>query len=130
MAQLIGLAFALACLLFTLSLPLGGATFAKSLRKAALFLFILALGPSLFFGALKESLGASGSGSTSAGPTDVLAALGGLALLSVGAYIALQVRKRSRRGERNAMTDFYNQRSTGKRPVRREDQEGPGFPLF
>lgn len=132
MGQLIGLAFALACLLFTLSLPLGGlgaGDLAKSLKRTSLFLFVLALGPSLFFGALKEAVGSSASGSASSGSTNPLAVIGGLALLCGGAYLALQIRKRTGRSKGDAMSDYFQQRSSGKRPVRREDEERSRFPF-
>lgn len=129
--ELVGSAVALACLLFVLSLPLSTTAFGKTLRAWAGFLFVLAIGPSLFFGALKQTVGPGGTGA--AGPSfgvgDALAGIGVLALLSVGAYVALQVRSRTGGAKRDAMADYFSRRSSGKEPVvrRRSDEDDGEF---
>lgn len=124
MAGFVGFALAGACLLFVLSLPLGKAPVAGALRRWAGVLFVLALGPSLFVGISGGAgLPSSGGGIEAA---DVLAAIGGIGLLSLAAFAALQVRGRFRRGNRDAMSDYFSQRSTGKRPVERDDEPRGG----
>jgi hypothetical protein len=126
MTNVAGVAIALACLLFVLSLPLSATGFGKTLRMWAGFLFVLALGPSLFFGALKQTVGGDGGNASNAGVGDVLAAIGVLAILSVAAYVALQVRSRKGGAKRDAMADFFSRKSSGKEPIarRRDDDEG------
>lgn len=125
MGHLLGFALAAACLLFTLSLPIGGTAFAGKLRRVAGFLFILAIGPSLFFGLLQQAAVSPGvsPGGSGASATDVLAGIGGCALLSLGAYITLRVRSRLSGEKRDAMGEYFRQRSAGKRPVEREEGE-------
>jgi hypothetical protein len=123
--ELVGSAVALACLLFVLSLPLSATGFGKTLRMWAGFLFVLVLGPSLFFGALKQTVGGGGRNASNVGLGDVLAAIGVLAILSVAAYVALQVRSRKGGTKRDAMADFFSRKSSGKEPVaRRDDDDG------
>ncbi|MCK6682055.1 MAG: hypothetical protein L6R30_06505 [Thermoanaerobaculia bacterium] len=124
MDHILGLALAAACLLFTLSLPFSGTAFAGTLRRWAGFLLLLAFGPSLFFGVLQQAVvspGVSAGGGTSA--TDVLAGIGGFALLSLGAYVTLLVRSRLKGEKRDAMSDYFRQRSAGKRLVEREERD-------
>lgn len=127
--ELVGPVLALACLLFVLSLPLSTTAFGKTLRTWAGFLFLLAIGPSLFFGVLKQSAGPGGTGAAGSGlgVGDALAGIGALALLSVGAYVALQVRSRTGGAKRDAMADYFSRRSSGKEPVvRRRNDEDEG----
>ncbi len=132
MDQIIGLALAAGCLLFTLSLPLGGSSFAMTLRRWAGVLLLLAIGPSLFFGVLKQaavSPAMSGSAGSGAGAVDVLAGIGGFVLLSFGAYVALRIRSRMGGQKRDAMGDYFRQKSSGKRLVEREEGEDRNFPF-
>ena len=126
MATILPTILALSCLLFVLSLPLSTTGFGKTLRMWAGFLFVLALGPSLFFGALKQTVGGGGGNASNVGLGDVLATIGMLAILSVAAYIALQVRSRKGGAKRDAMADFFSRKSSGKEPVarRRDDDDG------
>ncbi len=128
--QLYGYALAAACFLLVLSLPFNGAEFARKLRRWAAFLFLAAIGPSIFFGLLKEAMPAGGPPTpvASTGSTNPLAVFGGFVLLSGAAYIFLKVRRLSSRKQRDAMGEFFTQRSSGKRPVERDDQGG-GFPF-
>lgn len=119
MATFLPSILALACLLFVLSLPVWATGFGKTLRMWAGFLFVLALGPSLFFGALKQATGGAGGNASSLSVGDVLAAIGALTLLSVAAYVTLQVRSRQGGTKRDAMADFFSRKSSGKEPVAR-----------
>lgn len=124
MGGIAGTAVALACLLFVLSLPVSATAFGKTLRMWAGFLFVLALGPSLFFGALKQTAGGTGGSASTVGLGGVLTGIGVLSILSVAAYVALQVRSRQGGTKRDAMADFFSRRSSGKEPVVRRNDDG------
>ncbi len=124
MAELVGLALAGACLLFVLSLPLGKGETATALRRWAGVLFVLALAPSLVTGIAGSGRSSAPTGSF--GVLDLLALVGGLGLASLAAWGALEIRTRLGRGKRDAMNDYFSQRSTGKRPVERDEEAGKG----
>ena len=124
MAEVVGLALAGACLLFVLSLPLGKGETATTLRRWAGVLFVLALAPSLVVGIAGSGTRPTTSGGF--GVVDALALVGGLGLAGLAAWGALEVRARFRRGKRDAMSDYFSQRSTGKRPVERDDDPRGG----
>ena len=84
---MIGLCLTGACLLFVVSLPLGGFVLGTMLRKWALSLLVLALAPAVLVSILREAVGSTGSAAPSGG--SVLAGIGFLAILSVGSYLVL-----------------------------------------
>ena len=124
MPELVGLALAGACVLFALSLPLGKLPAAATLRRWAGVLAVLAFGPALV-GAIAGTAPPRVPGEGGVSVVDVLAGIGGFALLSLAAWATLEARARLGRGKRDAMSDYFSQRSTGKRPVERDD-EPPG----
>lgn len=87
MSSMIGLCLTGACLLFVVSLPLGGFALGTMLRKWALSLLVLALAPAVLVSILREAVGSTGSAAPSGG--SVLAGIGFLAILSVGSYLVL-----------------------------------------
>lgn len=124
MSELVGFALAGACLLFALSLPLGKLPVAATLRRWAGVLAVLAFGPALV-GAIAGTAPPRVPGEGGVSVVDVLAGIGGFALVSLAAWATLEVRARLGRGKRDAMSDYFSQRSTGKRPVERDD-DPPG----
>lgn len=114
MAPLVRLSFVLACTFFVLSLPLGPA--GKGLRKAAAFLFLLALTPALVVGLATG--GAQGPG-WNAPDLDFLEWIGLFTVLSVTAAGILAIRKRLGRQGRDAWSEWVSQRSSGKQPIER-----------
>ncbi len=124
MAELVGLALAGACLLFVLSLPLGKGETGTALRRWAGVLFVVALAPALVSGI--AGFGRSPGTSGGVGVLDILALVGGLGLAGLAAWGALEIRARLGRGKRDAMSDYFSQRSTGKRPVERDDDPRNG----
>lgn len=92
MAWLISRLIALACVLFTASLPVSKTGAGSTLRRWAAFCFIAALVPSLFFG-LAQDVAPHATGA--AAILDVLGGVFFLVLLSAGAYLLLRFRRRS-----------------------------------
>ncbi|MEO6326515.1 MAG: hypothetical protein ABIT01_02045 [Thermoanaerobaculia bacterium] len=117
-ANLIGILIVAACLLFTLSLPISGTGFGKTLRQWALFCFIAALAPSVFVGACRQVAGTGGAGGAgeSVGCASMLGVLVALSLL---AFVILKVRALFNRPNGNGYgrSDHGGQRSPGKRSV-------------
>jgi hypothetical protein len=113
-------AFAAACLLFVVSLPIWKLPIAATLRRVAAALFLAALLPSLFFGVIAPASPSAGAGSSpassSSGP-NALEVIGALVLLSVVSYAILAIRKRLRTTSKDAWSEFVSLRSSGKRPV-------------
>lgn len=108
MSSLIGACLALGCILFTLSLPLGGLPLAKTIRRWALACFVLAFAPSVACSLAASTVGHSGAGAPS--PGGVLAGIGLLAVLSVVAYVILAVRGRISGGKRHAPDGRHDRR--------------------
>ncbi len=87
MSSLIGFCIVGSCVLLVLGLILGPTDAGKTLRRWALFLFVAALMPAFACGILQQAGVAGGGGPAS--PSSVLAVIGGLAILSVIAYVTL-----------------------------------------
>lgn len=99
MTTLIGACLTVATLLFVLSLPLGASAAGQALRRWAGVLFLAALAPSVACGLFAQAVGRGGGQPPSF--IGILAGIGVLAILSVGAYIVLAVRGRVRSKRRN-----------------------------
>jgi len=81
-----------AIVLFVLGLILGER--GAGLRRMAFVAFACALLPSLLGGLMRDTAGSPGT----AGDSNPFAIAGGAAVLAIGAYIALEVRKRLTKG--------------------------------
>jgi len=120
-ANLIGASLTIACILFAVSLPVSGTGLGRTLRRWALFCFVLALAPSVFVGACRQVAASTGG---SGGDVGGASLLGALAVLSVLAYAILKLRARFLRPTRDAWSDYVGQRSAGKRVVDDRDRAG------
>jgi len=98
-SSLIGACLALACILFAVSLPLGGLPVAKSIRRWALACFAAAIVPSV---ACNLAASAAGQAGGSSSPGGILTGIGLLAILAVIAYVILAVRGRVAGGRGHA----------------------------
>ncbi len=128
MSSIIGSLLALACILFTVSLPIGKTAAGRTLRQWAIACFLAAIVPSVACSIFHQA-SAGGPGGAAGG--DVLGLLGGVAVLSVLAYAVLKIRARFTRPTRDAWSELVGQRSSGKRLA--DDRERPRrdepFPL-
>lgn len=108
MSSIIGACLALGCILFTLSLPLGGLPVAKTIRRWALFCFLAAFAPSVACSLATSAVGHGSAGTPSAG--GVLAGIGLLAVASVVAYVILAVRGRIGAGAKSPADSWRDRR--------------------
>lgn len=108
MSSLIGACLALGCILFTLSLPLGGLPLAKTIRRWALACFVVAFAPSVACSLAASAVGHNGAGAPSAG--GVLGGIGLLAVVSVVAYVILAARGRITGGKRRVPDGRHDRR--------------------
>ncbi len=108
MATLIAGALSLACILFVLSLPISKSDAGTSLRRWALFCFLVAITPSVVVSLFREATG--GRGGVSAG--SVFGLVGFLAVIAVVAYLVLSAKglvggRRGEPGERGRARGGY-----------------------
>jgi hypothetical protein len=122
MATVISLCLAAAVALFVLSLPFGGLGIGKAMRRGALLFFLVAFLPALVSGLVLGGRGAVGGAGLG-----VLEGIGLLTVVSVGAYVALAIRRRLKPG-RDAWSQYVAQKSAGKQPLVGDD--GPDAGLF
>jgi hypothetical protein len=127
LSVLVEYSIAVACLLFVVSLPIAKLPIAGTMRRIAGALFLLAILPSLFFGLITPS---QGSGAAPSSPTNPLAMIGGLVVLSVTAYVILAIRKRLKKSPKDAWSEFVGLRSSGKRPVGSDPRTSHTSSLF
>lgn len=116
----VSLCFAVAVGTFVLALPLKGTRGGSFLFRTAGVAFLLALLPSLLVGLTGSALVPSGG---SGGPETALAGIGLLALLVLGAYAALWIRKRLGPKQRDAWGDYISQKSSGKQVIDRSAEK-------
>jgi len=117
-SSLIGACLALGCILFTLSLPLGGLPLAKTIRRWALFCFAAAMVPSVACSLAASAAGRAGEPSS---PGGILAGIGLLAILAVVAYVILAVRGGVNGGKRPAPEAWRDRRGYQADTTRRRD---------
>jgi hypothetical protein len=127
LSVLIAYSIAVACLLFVVSLPIAKLPIARTMRRIAGALFLIAVLPSLFFGLIMPSHGSGAAPTSSANP---LATIGGFVVLSVIAYAILAIRKRLKRSPKDAWSEFVGLRSSGKRPVGTDPRTSHTSSLF
>lgn len=94
-SSVIGGLIVIACILFTVSLPISATAFGKSLRSWAIACFLAALIPSVACGLLQQASAGQGSGGLGVNPLELL---GAVAVMSVIAYVILAVRGKTGRG--------------------------------
>lgn len=98
MNSLIGACFAVATVLFVVSLPLGPSQIGKAFRRLAAAIFLAALAPSVACGLFHQAAGRGGGQPPSL--TGILAVIGLVAIISATAYIYLAVRGRLKAKQR------------------------------
>lgn len=125
-ALLVSSCVAIACLLFVVSLPIAKLPIARTMRRIAGALLLLGFVPSLFVGLLTSHSDAA-TPSSSANP---FAVIGGIVVLSVVAYVILEIRKRLKRSPKDAWSEFVGLRSSGKRPVGSDPKTSGTSSLF
>jgi hypothetical protein len=127
LSVLIEYSIAVACLLFVVSLPIAKLPIAKTMRRIAGALLLLAFLPSLFFGLITPAQGSGAAPNSAANP---LAMIGGFVVLSVVAYVILAIRKRLKKSPKDAWSEFVGLRSSGKRPVGTDPRTSHTSSLF
>ena len=126
MVPFVSLCFAVAVGAFVLALPLKGTRAGSFLLRTAGVTFLLALLPSLLVGFTGGALVSPGRSGGSGGPETVLAGVGLLTLLVLGAYAALWIRKRLGPKQRDAWGDYISQKSSGKQVIDRSAEKVRG----
>lgn len=121
-ATIIQYLIATACLLFVVSLPLGKSSAGSTLRRVAAVLFLLALMPSVFYGVIQHGQQTPESAGSAHNIGCSIGTLIGIAILSLLAYAAIEIRKRIGRPSKDAWSEYINLRSTGKTAVRPQKQ--------
>lgn len=123
MTTLIGLCFTVAVGAFVLALPLKGTRVGSFLFRTAGVAFLLALLPSLLVGLTGSALVSPGG---SGGAENALAGVGLLALLVLGAFAVLWLRKRFGPKQRDAWGEYISQKSSGKQVIDRNAEKVRG----
>lgn len=104
---------AIGCILLVVSLPIARTPLGGHLRRFACASFLLALTPSLFFGAIQHTpLDVPSAGQPTFGTT--LGCVIGIVLASVLSFTILELRRYLLRPKRDAWSEYISQRSSGK----------------
>lgn len=112
---------AIACVLFVVSLPLSRLPIGGHLRRGAAALFLLAITPSVFVGAIRRASSGHSSPQPPFGAT--LGCLSVIVIVCIVSYAILEVRAYLRRPKSDAWSEYINLRSTGKTVLSQRDRD-------
>jgi hypothetical protein len=121
---------AAAVLLFVVSLPIAKLPIARTMRRSAAALFLLAFLPAFFFGIITSPSPGGGGVTHGNGGTNPLAIIGGIIILSCVAYLILAIRKGMKKSPKDAWSEYVGLRSSGKRPVGTDPRTTHAASLF